>query len=277
MIKKLTLWIILCPLYVFSQSIENKDGALIIDFKKKEKKEVDKREFVKPDEDIDKYAFDKPKPKVKRDEDPVDLNNESLFKGLFSAGMNISQVDGDDEAGYRKLGAYAGIGTLVKFHKNFSVSMEFVYSMRGAKPQFRTYLDQNGVEQRNRFDITYDYIDIPLSLNVHDKKFIMFGVGLAFGSMVRFKETNILGTDTTNAPAPFMQPRRFDLAFQTGFSFLIKEQLGIGIKFQYSLLGLRPSYGISKVQNQYNNTITLRISYLLDSKKMKYKKQRASK
>jgi hypothetical protein len=276
MIKKLTLLIILCPIYVFSQSVETKDGALIIDFKKKEKKEVEKREFVKPDDPIDKNSFDQPKPKEKREEEPVDLNNESLFKGLFSAGLNISQVDGDDEAGFRKVGAYAGIGTLVKFHKNFSVSMEFIYSMRGAKPQFRTYLDQNGQEQRNKFDITYDYIDIPLSLNIHDKRFVMFGVGLAFGSMVRFKETNPFGIDTTNAAAPYVQPRRFDLAFQTGFSFLIKEQIGIGIKFQYSLLGLRPSYGISKVQNQYNNTITIRVSYILDPKKMKYRKQRAS-
>ncbi len=275
MIKKLTLLIIFSPLVVFSQSVENKDGSLIIDFKKKEKKETETRDFVRPDEDVDKFAVEKPKAKL--EEEPVDLNNESLFKGLFSAGMNLSQVDGDSEAGFRKVGAYAGIGTLVKFHKNFSISLELVYSMRGAKPQYRNYTDAAGVNQQNKFDITYDYVDIPLSINVHDKKFVIFGVGLSLGSMVRYKETNVRGIDTTNAPAPFVQPKRFDLAFQTGFTFLIKEQIGIGLKFQYSLLGLRPSYPLSKIQNQYNNTITLRVSFLLDSKKMKYRKQKGYK
>ena len=272
MMKKLTLWIILLPFSVLGQTIETKDGAIIIDLKKKDKKQEEKRDFVKPDEDV-KKGYYKPSEKPKIDEEPFDLNKESLFKGLFSAGMNFSQVDGDAEAGFRKFGAYAGIGTLVKFHKNFSVSLEMVYSMRGARPQFRTYVDASGREQQNKFDITYDYIDIPVSINVHDKKFVIFGVGLSFGTMVRFKETSVLGTDTTNAPPPFVQPRKFDLSFQTGFSFLIKQQIGIGIKFQYSLLGLRPSYGLSKVRNQYNNTITLRFSYVLDTKKMKLRKQ----
>jgi hypothetical protein len=39
MMKKQTLWIILFPVFIFAQSVETKNGALIIDFKSKERKE----------------------------------------------------------------------------------------------------------------------------------------------------------------------------------------------------------------------------------------------
>jgi hypothetical protein len=38
MMKKQTLWIILFPVFIFAQSVETKNGALIIDFKSKERK-----------------------------------------------------------------------------------------------------------------------------------------------------------------------------------------------------------------------------------------------
>lgn len=272
--KKRTLWIIwvlgivLSPFTVHSQDIDVKDGTITIDLKPGNKKKKDDREFVPPDEDPNKHAVLQEK-KLEREEEDVNLNKESLFKGIFSAGMNIAQVDGDNEAGYKKLGAYVGVGTFVKFHKNFSVSMELLYSMRGAKPHYSTLADGS----KNHFDITYDYIDVPLSLNVHDKKFVMFGVGLNFGAMMRYKETTPSGFTAPDTSAyyagRYQTPSKFDLAFQTGFQFLIKRVVGVGVKFQYTILSLRPSYGISKVQGQYNNFFTFRITYILDPKALK--------
>lgn len=277
--KKQTLWIIIwggilsMPFSGHSQAVEVKDGSLIIDLKP-EKKKKETREFVSPDEDPTEHAvLQDQKKKLEREEEDVNLSKESLFKGIFSAGMNICQVDGDQEAGYKKVGAYVGVGTLVKFHKNFSVSLEMVYSMRGAKPHYNT-LTTNA---RNQFDISYDYLDIPLSLNVHDKKFVMFGVGLSLGAMMRYKETSPFGNpapDTLSLYTSYQTPRKFDLAFQTGFSFLIKRVIGVGVKFQYSLLSLRPSYGVSKIKGQYNNLFTFRLTYVLDPKLLKNQKRK---
>ncbi len=267
MSKKLTLLIIFLPILLFGQETPDANTS--------KPKKKDTRQFIPPDQHYDKYAFDNKLPKPLPDEEPVDLSKESLFKGLFSAGLNISQIDGDAEYGYQKVGAYVGVGTLVKFHKNFSASLEMIYSMRGAKPRFKTFLDSKGDEQRNRFNITADYIDIPLSLNIHDKRFVIFGLGLNLGTLLRYKEITRYGNDTTNAPAPFIKPSRFDLGVQASFTFLIKEQFGLGVKFQYSVLSSRPSYESvsSKIKGQYNNLITVRFSYLLDTKKMKYRKQ----
>lgn len=203
-------------------------------------------------------------------EEKPDLNKESLFKAIFVGGLNLSQVDGDYEFGYRKVGAHVGVGTLIKFHKNFSTSLELLYSMKGARPRYSKF--SNG--SKNPFNITLDYIEVPLSLNVHDKKLVMATVGMTFGALMNYKEITMYGNDTTNSPAPFQQPRKFDLSFHCGFAFLIKESIGIGVRFNYSVLKLRDAVDSSKLKGQYNNTIAIRISYILDPKKLKNAKRR---
>lgn len=216
-----------------------------------------------------------------KEESKPDFSKESLFKGIFEAGLNISQVDGDQEFGYRKFGAMAGVGTYVKFHKYLSTSLEIVYDMEGAKPRYKTF--ENG--KKNYFDITTDYVHIPISLNVHDKRIVMAGVGLSFGALVRYKEsaldsvnrdlTHYSGTVKTlyGKEYEYQAPRRFDLSFQAHASFVIKEQFTIGIRFMYSLLRTRDAVNTDKIKGQYNNVITVRFSYLLDPKKMKLKKR----
>lgn len=284
MIKKRTLWIILfysvfsLPFKSRAQEVEIKDGSLIIDFKpNKEKKKKDTREFVPPDYDPNKRDIFEDDKKLDREESDVDLSKESLFKALFSAGVNICQVDGDNESGYKKAGANVGVGTLVKFHKNVSVSLELLYSMKGARPKYNTLADGS----KNYFDITYDYIDLPLSLNVHDKKFVMASAGLSFGTMMRYKETSYIGNTTTGSAPPdttlpgYSPPRKFDLSFQAGFQFLIKRVVGVGVRFQYTILSLRPSYGVTtKVKGQYNNMFTFRLTYILDPKALKSQKKK---
>ena len=203
------------------------------------------------------------------DETKPDFAQESLFKALFVGGLNLSQIDGDAEVGYRKVGAHVGVGTVVKFSKRFSVSMELIYSMQGAKPHYATYSDGT----KNKYDISMDYINVPVSINVHDKKVIMFGVGLQLGVLARYSQTDSAGNNITAHPEPKgEQPRRFDLSGQVCATFFIKRRIGIGLRFSYSFLKFRDAVYGSKVLGEYNNVISIRFSYLLDPKNVKWKK-----
>ncbi|MCW3126032.1 MAG: PorT family protein, partial [Bacteroidetes bacterium] len=210
--KKLTLWIILLlPVLVMAQEEDT------VVHKKKEKPV--KVQSINPNQQY------QPVP----DETKPDFSQESLFKALFVGGINLSQIDGDAEVGYRKVGAHIGVGTVVKFHKRLSVSMELIYSMEGAKPHYATY--SNGV--KNKYDITMDYINIPISLNVHDKKVVMFGAGLQLGVLARYSQTDSAGNNITSHPEPKgEQPRKFDLSGQVCATFFIKRRIGIGLRFQ---------------------------------------------
>lgn len=290
--KKQTLWIFLLPAMVMAQEAP----VFRFDLDKKKDKEPAKQEQQQEetppasnyssDEEEEEVPVKKEKKKkvksstntsgyyannTKKDEEEEkpDFRN-GLFKGLFIAGLNAAQVDGDDGAGYNYLGAHVGVGAMVKFHKHMSVSMEILYNMKGAQRR----LFSNAAAD-STFRIVHDYMEVPVLFNVHDKKLIMASAGLAFGYMVRNK-LMINGTDYTDAqqtdpiPSQFkIDPKRFDLTAVVGLHFIIKEQFALGARFTYSLLGIRPALPASRVRNQYNNVLTFRFMYILSAKKKK--------
>src|SRR4051812_33753167 len=117
--KKLTLLILLMPFVAFTQT-QYKDGKLTIDFGGKNKQQVDtpkqeKTVYPSDEEEAEENKTAKQrraerkasKPEVK---DDFDFKKDGLFKGLFHAGLNACQVDGDNEYGYKYLGANVGAG-----------------------------------------------------------------------------------------------------------------------------------------------------------------------
>lgn len=273
--KKLTLWIFLLPLFALAQQTEFKNGAITIDFSKKKGKQTD-TVITQQDADEEEQPAKKERKKVNMDGAPEEFNpkRDGLFKAIFAAGVNLSQIDGDEQAGYRQPGAHAGVGVMVKFHKNMSVSTEILYNMKGAYRR----LNANETPQY-MFRQSWDYVSIPLHFNVHDKKLIIASAGLSFNYLVRNQLrydvydlagniSDSLSTFGRNALA--VPPRKFDLCVNVGFQFLIKQVLGIGARFEYSLIGLKPSLGAqTKVARMFNNTITLRVQYILGPVKKK--------
>lgn len=267
--KKLTLWILFFPMFIFAQTTIDKSGTITIDFGRKNKQlQADTTKVTYPEEQEEDAPAAKPKKEKKVAKEGVEEApnpKNGLFKALFIAGLNATQIDGDLDYGYRYFGAHVGVGTLVKFHKNFSVSMELLYNMKGARNRPNLSLPGDSI---TRFTIAQDYIEVPVSINVHDKKLVIFNLGLSVGALVRFKQT-VNGIDQTDNPISGT-PKRFDLSAQGGLHFLIKQKFGIGARFSYSLLALRPAFpGPTKVRNQYNNVVTIRFMYILDAIKKK--------
>lgn len=278
--KKLTLWILLLPCLLFGQ-VEIKDGALTIDFSKKKRQQQDSTQVNHNEEG--KPTREK-KQTIAEEEQSPDFRKEGIFKAQFIAGLNLSQIDGDNQAGYVHPGVHVGIGAMVKFHKNFSTSVEIVYGMKGATQKFSqiTYTDTFGTYSGVfRFRQSWDYIQVPVMLNIHDKKLVMASLGLSFNYLVRnklmFEAYDNAGNPTNSLYnlqlALDRPPRAFDLGGVVAFQFLIKRVFGIGARFEYSLIGLKPSLGkqLTRVNQMYNNSITIRMMYILDPVSVKKK------
>ncbi len=271
--KKLTLLIFLFPFVAFTQT-QYKDGTITIDFGKKNKQEADTpkpEKFVYPSDEAEAEETETPKQRREKrkatkpdDKEDFDFKRDGLFKGLFHVGLNACQIDGDRQSGYKYLGANAGVGVMIRFHKYVSVSMTIDYSMKGAKSRFIT----GGLDSTQFYQVQNDYMEIPIALNIHDKKLIMASVGLAPSFMVRYKERDGGGNNVTDNP-PFGLPRRFDLSGFAGFGFLVKQQFFLGFKFSYSFLKMRPAWPGTKTNGQYNNVLTFRFMYILNGIKKK--------
>jgi hypothetical protein len=250
--KKLTLWIMLIPAMLLAQ--EKMDSVPKPHHKKTPKVVI----ATNPNAPL------APIP----DEVKPDFNRESIFKALFVGGMNFSQIEGSGEATYRKFGALVGAGTVVKFSRRFSLSAEVLYSQKGARPQFAT---DPVTGQKDKFDITSDYVDVPITFSVHDKKILMFGAGLQISALARYQQTDSAGNNVTKNPPPNgEQLHKVDLLGQICGTFFIKQRLGIGLRFAYSLIGIRDAIADSHFKREYDNTLSLRISYLLDPKHVKW-------
>ncbi|HRG89623.1 MAG TPA: hypothetical protein PLW44_11430 [Chitinophagales bacterium] len=278
--KKLTLLILWLPVVIFAQT-NYKNGTLTIDFGKNNPNNsqptqpVDtpqEKKFVYPsdEEAMEEQEYRRPKKDKKTrmaNQEDFDFRRDGLFKGLFSVGLNACQVDGDQQAGYNRLGFCGGVGVMVRYHRFLSTSVEIHYSMKGAKQ--RLVPNQNPAAGQ-LFQIQLDYIDIPVSLlNVHDKKLVMFSVGLTPSLLVRYKERDQAGLDPTIVNPSYITPKRFDLSAFAAFGFVIKQQFYIGAKFSYSVLSMRPPMPNSRSRGTYNNVINFRFMYIMGQLKKK--------
>jgi hypothetical protein len=275
-VKKLLLLLLLIPVILMAQPSVTKDkGTYTIDFSKKKKTPKDTTSIQSTeDEEVDengnavKVKGKKYKPAIvhrptNRKPYNYDFRTEGIFKGLFIAGLNACQIDGDNEWGYKYFGAEVGVGALARFHNVLSTSLELDYTMKGARARLPSTPDQ-----LEMYNVQWDYISAPVALNAHIKDIVMFSIGLAPGVMTRYKEFNYDGINVTSNP-PYGQPRKFDLDIFTGIHFIIKKHYALGLKYSYSLIPIRDALIDTRVNGQYNNVLTFRFVYILGQIKKK--------
>ena len=269
--KKISaLLIIFLPLITIAQQPTqppaDQKGTFIFDFGKKKSRPADTVQQQPEDKEVsipkakkEKKQVDTTAIKNKRS-DYYDFKKDGVFSGLFHAGFNACQVDGDTQYGYFYFGGEAGIGSLARFHKYLSVSLELNYTMKGAGSWLLNHL-----QTAETYMLRWDYVEMPVTLNGHYRQLLMFSTGLAPGYMVYYKEQDN-GFNVTANP-PLGQPKKFDLPVFVGVSVIIKKHYAIGWKISYSTLKIRASYPATRVTGEYNNYMTLRFMYILTRKK----------
>lgn len=175
--------------------------------------------------------------------------NAQFFKGFVSLGFNVSQIDGDEVYGFKKLGYLTGIGAMLPLNKNnlnggLQVSMEINISQRGAK--------ESTANDPFVYKANLDYVDIPFMLHYVDTKGgITLGAGIMYSRLFHSKETWTLpdtliwGMDRpTTTKAKFLKN---DLSIVGDFRFTIWKNFKLDVRYQYSLLPIRKDF-------EYNNS-----------------------
>ncbi len=188
------------------------------------------------------------------------IENERTFYGGLILGRNFSQVDGDNFAGYHKSGFNIGGIVYTKFEEHLAVSMEVLYSQKGAKS--KDYYIISPGRTITDYNITLNYAEVPIMLSYFDKRKSHFGAGVSYSR---------LGTSTENiVTVPSQVINTEDFPFKkSDYNFLLSGSLHcwkgffLNLRFQYSLVSIRnkPPENFGRNQ-QFNNMYTLRIMYL---------------
>lgn len=174
------------------------------------------------------------------------------FRGGVILGLNASQVDGDDFAGYHKLGINGGFLSEIPVSKKFFTSVEILYSQKGAKS--RTYAGYP-----TEYRVNLEYAEVPVLINFQEKTAVNFGLGFSYGRLLKSKEYR----DELPQP-PSTDFNRDDICIVANGNYLISDHLRLNIRAAYSVvpMGHRDTSNF-KNRGMYNNVITFRLAYVL--------------
>ncbi len=192
------------------------------------------------------------------------------FKGYGVTGFNLTQVDGDECFGYKKIGLNLGVGVVMPFKKKWSVSLENAYTQKGAY-QSPQYSDSASGEYR----LLLNYVEVPLMLHFEDKETMTFGAGFSWARLVDVKEYehgNRVAETTLKGPYD-----RSDWNFIGDIRFRIYKQLKFNFRYSYSLNKIRTrTFTTSQetwTRKQFNNVLTFRLIYMFNEKQPVKKKK----
>ena len=242
-----------------------------------------------------------------------------LIKGEVFGGFSMSQVDGDDCYGYKRIKGQAGVGALIPVTNWMDIGLEVQYNPKGAYKgdsiSYSSYLT-------GTYDLKLNYVEIPLMVYMTDKNRYTIGIGASFGRIVGFSE-KINGVETETYVGDgklrwiegYNGPKDVDLGsiktiddlaqaglydeegnllvrnsntykkndFSVCADFRIRlwEGLHAQVRYQYSMVPIRTrllyaNYDEtvpSKVRLQYNNQISVRLTYILGEDRTKINRQ----
>jgi len=182
------------------------------------------------------------------------LASASLFSQKFGGGMFagpvVSQVDGDSQGGYNKLGVHFGGFVDRAFNDNFGWQMEIKYIQKGSRKV--PDLENGDIED---FKIGLHYIEVPCLGTYYLNENITIELGIAAGYLFKANIED-QGYQVPDAIDDF---HIVEISGLAGAYYNFNEKLSVGARGSYSLLPIRPHPGGQTYwlnMGQYNNLLS---------------------
>jgi len=157
--------------------------------------------------------------------------------GVFG-GFSGAQVDRDGYGGYTKLGLSGGAFVNREFSDDFYWQLELRYIARGSY-YFMLDKARNAKYQNTKFR----YIELPLLLQyLHEEKY-QFEIGVSPDILIDYVAKSLY--KDFSQEEPLGGNRRFGLNALAGFQYWLTDNLGIGLRFSYSIIPYDLKEGVS--------------------------------
>lgn len=188
------------------------------------------------------------------------MEDERTFYGGVILGTNFTQVDGDNFAGYHKIGLNVGGIVYIKLDEHVAASMEILFSQKGSRATDPQVL--NPGLYITKYNIDLNYAEVPLMINYFDKRKSHFGGGVSYSQLASYKES-ITTQPYQNIDLNKYPFKKGDLNLVLGGSLRIWKGFFFNLRFQYSLISIRDKIPQDYAKAaQYNNMWTIRMMYL---------------
>jgi opacity protein-like surface antigen len=178
--------------------------------------------------------------------------SQQEFNAGLTAGLNISQIEGDGFAGYNKAGAALGIFANTFFMDELALQVEINYSSKGSQRK-------TTIEDPRYFRIELHYVEIPVLLRYFFPVGISAEAGLSGGYLFNSSERDEVSEIEIRTPF-----NKTEFAFIAGASWHMTQNLAFISRFSYSILPVRQHAGGGTFRwnrGQNNNVLTFGVQY----------------
>jgi hypothetical protein len=169
------------------------------------------------------------------------------FKGGILLGMSASQVDGDTQKGFNKLGLFSGVSVSTDFTKTIGTKIELYYIGKGAKQ------NNDGVEV---FKSKLHYVEMPFLLTFKPVNHFQLDLGLACSYLISSKLFE-MGAEVTDG---LNNMHNFDLGGIASGSYYFSKNLGFNVRMDYSITPIKNN------PNWYNYNLSFGLVYQFNNK-----------
>ena len=146
------------------------------------------------------------------------------FKGAAITGLSTNQIDGDTQAGYNKVGAYAGVFVETDFTKVIGTKIELYYIGKGARKEGSDY-----------FKTSLHYVEMPLLLTIKPVTKVQLDIGI-YGSYLIDSKFEIYSGPISE---DLYEMNNFDFGGMITGTYFFKPRAGFNVRFSYSFIPVK--------------------------------------
>lgn len=188
-------------------------------------------------------------------------NEDKKFFGSLKVGMVASQVDGDDFAGFNKVGLTVGPSVFLQFNEKWVLNVDMMYTQKGSRVGASAGSDLGTYIERYKLNI--NSLDVPFVLNYVHNSTYLFGAGLSYSAFISSKESleQLYSTQTYSSDIYKFNRHSVEAVFQV--AAMANKNLMLGLRYQYGLSPIRDYRYIPFGRgNQFNNYFSFSASYV---------------
>lgn len=187
---------------------------------------------------------------------------QQRFKAGLIAGVTASQIDGDESAGYHKLGLQAGLRGVAILREKQQASVEILYTQRGCRNQPKYFPE---------FNTTLDYIEVPVQWHYCDWLVegesesdnyykIQINLGLSYARLLNYRDKFNNGFGIFSA-LPYLNENSF--CAMAGASFYASRHVGFTFRWQRAVNKLYQPGGQGNYRSSLNeHLLTFQTVYM---------------